>query len=93
MKKIIFFAAIMLLISAAASAQIGARGKIGRRQCASNNISPIEKRELGKDVVKLRAAQRMANRDGVITPREKVRIHRFKAETRRDLSRYRHNRV
>lgn len=92
MKKIVALTVIMALFTMAASAQAGIKNRVGANRCASKRITPIERHELRKDAVKVRTAQRIAKRDGVVTPRERVTIHRLKAETRRDAFRYTHNR-
>lgn len=92
MKRIVTLSLIMILVSFAASAQIGAKGRHAGRKCiVARNINPLERHELRKDVLRQRTAQRIAKRDGLVTPIERVRIHRLKAETRRDAFRYSHN--
>ncbi|MFM2337106.1 MAG: hypothetical protein RL115_299 [Bacteroidota bacterium] len=92
MKKIIALTVVMALFTMAASAQVGFKNSVGAKRCATQRITPIERHELRKDAVKLRTAQRIAKRDGVVTPKERVTIHRLKAESRRDAFRYTHNR-
>jgi hypothetical protein len=87
MKKILVFSLILVLVSAAASAQ--ARPGIGARK---GQISRPEKFELRKDVSRSLILRKRAHRDGVITPFERRRIHRAKCDTRRDLTRFRHDR-
>lgn len=92
MKKIVTLSLIMILVSFAASAQVRAKGRMVGRKCATvRNITPFERHNLRKDVMRQRTAQRIAKRDGVVTPIERVRIHRLKADTRRDAFRYSHN--
>jgi hypothetical protein len=92
MKKITLFSLVMLLLSFASSAQIGAKKRCVNRQGVTSRVTPLERQELRKDVLRQRTAQRMAKRDGVVTPVERIRIHRLKGETRRDAFRYTHNR-
>lgn len=92
MKKIVTLTVMMALFTMAATAQVGIKNRAGAKRCVTQRITPIERHELRKDAVKLRTAQRIAKRDGVVTPRERVTIHRLKAETRRDAFRYTHNR-
>jgi hypothetical protein len=92
MKKILFFSLMLLTLTVAASAQIGAKNRCANRRGIATRLTPVEKHDLRKDVLRQRTAQRMAKRDGVVTPVERIRIHRLKAETRRDAFRYTHNR-
>jgi hypothetical protein len=86
MKKILVFSLILVLTSAAASAQ--ARPGFGVRK---GQISRPEKFELRKNVSRNLILRRRAQRDGIVTPMERRRIHRSKCDTRRDLNRFRHN--
>ena len=86
MKKIIAFSFILVLISVAASAQIG-RGN-GLRK---GNINRFERIELHKDIARTQILKKRAGRDGVITPIERRMIRRSKCDTRRDLFRFKHN--
>ncbi|MGH2553972.1 MAG: hypothetical protein ACRDEB_09655 [Chitinophagaceae bacterium] len=86
MKKLITFSLLLILISAAASAQTGFRNGVRRGQ-----LNRIEKMELRKDIVRTQVLKKRAGRDGIITPFERRRIHRSKCDTRRDAFRFRHN--
>lgn len=94
MKKILSISLILILLSAAASAQRPGdkiRRQYVRQGFNSGQITRVERFELRKDVTRYKAAQRHARRDGVVTPLERRRIHQLKAETRRDAFRYKHN--
>jgi hypothetical protein len=94
MKKILSISLILILLSAAASAQRPGdhmRRHYVRQGFNSGQITRGERFELRKDVVRSKAAQRHARRDGVVTPLERRRIHQLKAETRRDAFRFKHN--
>jgi hypothetical protein len=95
MKKILVFSLILILISAAASAQAGPGSRFRKqgtqRGFNQGQLTRPEKFELRKDVFRTRIMQRRARRDGVITPIERRRIHRSKCDTRRDAFRFNHN--
>lgn len=95
MKKILFLSLILTLVSAAVSAQRGPGFRSNRQRAVagfySGQITRPERFELRKDLVRQRAIQHHAHRDGVITPIEKRRIHKAKCNTRRDVIRFRHN--
>jgi hypothetical protein len=95
MKKILVFSLILVLISAAASAQAGPGSRFGKQRIqrgfSQGQFSRPEKMELRKDVFRNQILKRRAHRDGVITPIERRRIHRSKCDTRRDAFRFRHN--
>ena len=91
MKKILGLSLILLVLSAAASAQTGLRKHRAGRNCTRNQITVGERTELRKDALRYKMLQRRSQRDGVVTPIERRRLQRAKAETRRDAFRYRHN--
>jgi uncharacterized protein YoaH (UPF0181 family) len=95
MKKILAFAFIMLLIGTTASAQV-AGNRIQRHRIhqgiRSGELTRSEAFELRKDQVRLNNMQRMARRDGVITPHERRKIHKMKVHTRKETFLYKHNR-
>jgi len=95
MKKILLFSLILVLISAAASAQAGPgsrfRNQGMQRGFNQGQITRAERFELRKDVFRNQILRKRARRDGVITPIERRRIHRSKCDTRRDVFRFRHN--
>ncbi len=93
MKKAFSIGIILLLLSAAAMAQRGPGDRVIRHRVAVNNrITPVERFQLHRDVVRFRTAERQARRDGVITPYERRRVKALKAKTRRDAYRFHHNR-
>lgn len=85
MKRILFLAVILSLVTTVVSAQ-----RIGRRS-HRGEITRLEARHLKKDQRHYRIAKRMARRDGVITPRERRRLVAMRRDERRDLYRFRHN--
>ena len=95
MKKILVFSLILVLISAAASAQTGPGSRYRKqgiqRGFNQGQFTRPEKFELRKDVYRTQIMQRKARRDGVVTPLERRKIHRSKCDTRRDAFRFKHN--
>ena len=91
MKKILGLSLILLVLSVAASAQTGLRKHRAGRNCTRNQITVGERTELRKDALRYKMLQRRSQRDGVVTPIERRRLQKAKAETRRDAFRYRHN--
>lgn len=94
MKKILSISFILILLSAAASAQRpgdNIRRHSVRQGFSNGQITRGERFELRKDVTRYKAAQRHARKDGIVTPLERRRIHKLKAETRRDAFRFKHN--
>jgi len=90
MKKIVGLSLVLLLLSVAASAQAGVRKQRSGRNC-TRQITVGERMELRKDALRYKMLQRRSQRDGVVTPIERRRVQKAKAETRRDAFRYRHN--
>ena len=95
MKKILFFSLLLVLISAAASAQAGSGSRFRKqgiqRGFSQGQLTRPEKFELRKDVSRNLILQRRSHRDGVVTPIERRKIHRSKCDTRRDAFRFKHN--
>jgi hypothetical protein len=95
MKKILVFSLILVLISAAASAQAGYGSRFRKqgihRGFNQERFTRPERFELRKDIYRSQSLQRRARRDGMVTPIERRRIHRSKRDTRRDSFRFRHN--
>jgi len=95
MKKILVFSLILVLISAAASAQAGPGSRFRKqgtqRGFNQGQLSRTEKYELRQDIYRNQILKRRVRRDGVVTPIERRRLHRAKCDTRRDLFRFRHN--
>jgi hypothetical protein len=90
MKKMALLGLILVLISVAASAQRRLPGRNNARVYNSRITIP-ERQVIRKDMLRVRTAQRIAQRDGVVTPVERVRIHRLKSKTRRDAVRFRYS--
>lgn len=91
MKKIVTLSLILVLISVAASAQVSVRKHRPARNCTRNQITVGERAALRQDVLRYKMVQRRSQRDGIVTPVERRKIQRAKAETRRDAFRFRHN--
>ena len=95
MKKILTFSFILVLISAAAFAQRGPGDRIRKHRVnhdfSNSHITRSERHQLRKDAVRYKAEQRIARRDGRISPIERRRLNRLKTDTRRDAFRFRHN--
>ncbi len=91
MKKLLLFASLFFLIAAAASAQGGVRKFRSGPGFNEGAITRSEKAQLRSDLIRYRVARRHAGRDGFISPRERMRLHQMKNQTRRDAFRYRHN--
>ena len=86
---------LILLFGAAAPAQT--RGEriqrlVIRDGIRSGQLSRPEIRELRKNQVRYDLLQRRVHRDGRVTPLERKRLHRAKAQNRRELIRFKHNR-
>jgi len=91
MKKYFYISLILVLISAAASAQrINITG-IRSRGINSERITRPESFQLRRDMIRLNMVQRNARRDGIVTSIERRRIQRSKCNTRREVIRFRHN--
>jgi len=88
MKRIIFLALILTLVTSAVSAQRITRGVRSDR----GEITRFEARQLQRDQRNYKVARRMAARDRVVTPRERRRLNAIKRHERRDRFRFRHNR-
>jgi hypothetical protein len=95
MKKILVLSLILVIISASASAQARPGNRFRKpgvqRGLNHGQLTRPERFELRKDVYRTRILQRRAGRDGIITPVERIRIHRSKCDTRRDAFRFKHN--
>ena len=95
MKKLFTLGLLVVILSAAASAQTP-RERFNRLRVRdgirSGELTRPETRELRKDRVQYKMMERRAHRDGVVTPIEKRRLQKKRAENRRELFRYKHNR-
>lgn len=95
MKKFLILSLVLAFTISSVAAQQGPGDRFRQLRIhqgvRSGEITRMERKHLRGDAIRLNMAQRNARRDGVITPVERVRIHRLKADTRRDLFRFRHN--
>ena len=91
MKKLLAISFVMLLISAASSAQSGTRRYRTRESGIGTSISGPEKTQLRRDAFRYRIARRSAGRDGQIGPLERRRLHNMRCRSRREAFRFRHN--
>ena len=95
MKKIFAVALIMIATVAVASAQRSGdrlqRQNI-RNAVRSGEITRTELLDLRKNQLRYQALQRRAQRDGIVTPYERRKLHRMKVQNRREFFRYTHNR-
>jgi hypothetical protein len=55
------------------------------------NLTRAEMVQLQRDLFRYRTTQRIARRDGTVTPLERKKIIRAKKKARRDAIRFRHN--
>jgi len=89
MKRVLSAAIVLLLLTITASAQPDFRHRTNRNN--DTRISRVEKMQLRKDIVRMGLAQKMARRDGVVTPIERRKLNRLRCKTRMDSFRFRHN--
>lgn len=95
MKKFLVLSLVLVFTTITVSAQRGPGDRFRHLRIQqgfrSGEITRLERMHLRKNAVRLNMVQRNARRDGIVTPAERVRIHRLKADTRRDMFRFRHN--
>lgn len=95
MKKLLAVGFMLMILTVAVSAQ-GIRERVQKHRVRegfrSGQITRPERFELRKDQFRYRTMERRAHRDGRVTPMERRRLHKMKAENRRDQFRFRHNR-
>lgn len=95
MKKILALSLILIVLSAAASAQAGPGSPFRKhrmqRGFKNGQITRSERFELRKDAVRYQITKRRATRDGIVTPFERKKLRKAKCEGRRDLFRFKHN--
>ena len=95
MKKILILSLVLVFTAITVAAQRGPGDRFRNYRIhqgfRSGEITRFERMHLRKDAVRLNMVQRNARRDGVITPGERMRIHRLKADARRDMFRFRNN--
>lgn len=95
MKKLVALSFLVMILTVAVSAQT-TRERIQKHRVRegfrSGQITRPERFELRKDQFRYQSMQRRAHRDGRVTPIERRRLHKQKAENRREQFRYMHNR-
>ncbi len=95
MKKLLALGFMLMILSAAVSAQT-TRERIQKHRVRegvrSGQITRSERLELRKDQFRYKTLQRRAHRDGRVTPTEKRRLHKMRTENRREQFRFKHNR-
>ena len=94
MKKLFVLAVILVLMGTAASAQRA--GDHIRRERIENGVrsgqlTRPERLKLRHDELRYRGERRRAHRDGVVTPRERARLHHMRKHERREIFRMKHN--
>jgi hypothetical protein len=96
MKRLFALSMIMLVLVAAVSAQ-GPGDRYRRHSVRSGirsgELSRMESLELRKNKIRINSLQRRAHRDGIVTPYERRKIYKAKANNRRETFRFKHNRV
>jgi len=96
MKKILLFSLLLVLLSAAASAQAGPGSHYRKMRTEKGfndgRLTRSERFELRKDGRRTQLLERRARRDGIVTPVERIRIHHSRSHTRRDEFHFKHNR-
>jgi hypothetical protein len=95
MKK--FFAVILIMITTVIVTSAQRPGDRLQRHSIRNavrsgQITSAELLDLRKDQLRYLALQRRAQRDGVMTPYERRKLHKMKKQNRRQAFRYKHNR-
>lgn len=95
MKKITALSLILILFSVAASAQRGAGNRLVKHRTVQGfnhgQITRVEKFQLKKEVVQLNMLQQRVQRDGIVTPLERIRVQKAKCNIRRDAFHFKHN--
>jgi hypothetical protein len=95
MKKIVVFSLLFVIFTSSVSAQARPEARFRKmrteRGIADGRLTRPEKFEIRKDIRRTQIIERRARRDGIVTPVEKIRIHRSKCDTRRDAFRFKHN--
>lgn len=93
MKKILALSVIMVLLAAAASAQVSSRTGTRNHQREFNNrqLTRPERFELRKDALRKDRLERRSRRDGRVTRMERKRLHKARHHHRAKAYRFRHN--
>lgn len=96
MKKFIILGLILLVLSAAASAQIASGDNFRRHRVERNfdhrQLTRPERFQLRRDHLRYERTRRHALRDGRIGPLERRRLHHIRRHNRHEVYRFRHNR-
>lgn len=97
MKKMFILGLSLIVLSAVASAQQDNVGDRFRRHRITNGfhsyqLTRPEVRQLHRDRLHYKIAQRRAHRNGFVGPIERMRLHKMRVHDRRELYRFRHNR-
>jgi hypothetical protein len=90
MKKILTIGLILFLVAGSATAQDFRHNY--RDRFRDSRLTVPELRELQRDQFRYNMARRRAIQDGMVTPIERLRLHKMKAQNRREAFRFRHNR-
>jgi len=95
MKKLLALTFILMSFSFATSAQV-IRERVQKHRIRegfrNGQLTRPERFELRKDQFRYQNMQHRVHRDGIVTPIERRRLHKQKAENRREQFRYMHNR-
>jgi hypothetical protein len=95
MKKILFLSLSLVLITASVSAQ-GPRDRVNRDRVVQGHRSGAltrgETHHLVRQQKHIKHTERMARRDGHVTPYERHKIRKMKKHHSREVYRFKHNR-
>lgn len=95
MKRIFALSMLMLTLIVTASAQ-GSCDKYRRHSVRqgvrSGELTRFESMQLRKNHMRINSMERSAHRDGVVTPYERKKIYKAKAQNRKETYRFKHNR-
>lgn len=95
MKKIFFLSLSLILVTATVSAQ-GPRDRVNRHRIVqghrSGELTRGETHHLVRQQQHINRVEKMARRDGHITPYERHKIHKLKKHQNREVYRFKHNR-
>jgi hypothetical protein len=89
--KQLFVLTLVLLVVAGSSAAQTTRDRFQRQRIRVSEITTAERLDIRRDLLRYERMQQRAKRDGVVTPEERRKLKRKKAENRREIFRYRHN--
>ena len=91
MKQLFVLVLLTLALSVAGTAQ--RPGERFQRQRLRVSALGAERVDIQRDLLRYDRMERRAHRDGVVTPMERKKLRKKKMENRRELIRYRHNRI